>query len=163
MAFMASLFPVLRFEIWHPIVGIVYFQMFAGIGNIPSVVFFVFFGRTRDAFFSLRYESLCWIVGLYVGFLLYRWAKTVTREVFLYRYILSGRVHMMTRPVRQWLALAFGWPFLSFLSNHVFVTMATWRMLVHCVFHDSLVYITAPKALNKSVSINERGPAKSSS
>ena len=147
VAFVTSLFPVVRLNLWMTLFGRVCSQMF---GVCTPAFLYLCFQPIRDAFFSLRWETRCWIVGIYAAFSLYNWAKMVIREVFLYRYILSNRTLMMKRSMTEWFQLVFGWPVLSQLSFILFATVATWRMLFHAVFHDTLAYVTAPKALNAS-------------
>jgi hypothetical protein len=86
-------------------------------------------------------------VGLLVARILYRWVKIYTRELFLYTFIIGDRHLLMQRTVREWLLLILTWPIGSKLGSLVFATAATWRMLFHAVHHETLTYVTAPKAL----------------
>lgn len=149
VAFCASLFPVLRLGTWASIMSLATGQMYSVC--IPAVVFLCL-GPVRQAFFSLSIETQYWMVGITVGYFVYNWIKVVLREVFLYRFILHDRSLMMQRSWSEWVQFIVGYPMMSQFGFYVFATMATWRMLIHAVFHDTLVYITAPKALTTTSS-----------
>ncbi|CAB9510249.1 expressed unknown protein [Seminavis robusta] len=144
-AFVASLFPVIRLNQWLVMFGRVCSQMFGVC--IPLFLYFLF-RPIRDIFFALGPETQYLIVGSYLAVTLYNWVKMIIRELFLYRYILSGRSLMMKRSLGEWLQLIFFWPVMVQVASIIFATCATWRMLIHAVFHETLTYVTAPKALN---------------
>jgi hypothetical protein len=93
------------------------------------------------------------------------WVKTYAREWFLYQFIIGDRQLLMRRTVGEWLLLILTWPIFSSLSVLVFATGATWRMLFHAVHHETLAYVTAPKALSTlastTSSISSTKPKKS--
>ena len=151
VAFVTSLFPVVRLNLWLTLLGRVSSQMF---GVCTPAMLYLCFQPIREVFLSLHWQTKYWIVCMYMFVSLYSWTKMVVREIFLYRYILSDRDLMMKRSIGEWLQLVVGWPILSQLAFIVFATAATWRMLIHAMFHDTLAYVTAPKALNIASPIN---------
>lgn len=161
-AFVLSLFPVLRINSWLGLLYRVNAQMFGVC--IPMFVWLLF-APVREILFSLRVETQCILVGAMVLQYAYDWVKTLVREVFLYKYIIGQRKLMMRRSASEWLQLFLVWPVLAELSCFVFACMATWRMLIHVVHHDTLVYVTAPKALtvdcSSSPSSDQNKPKKS--
>lgn len=145
VAFTVLMFPMLRINLWLSLFGMVGTQMFA---TCTPFFLYILFPAVRSVFFALRPETQKLIGALFVAGVLYSWAKAVIREFFVYRYILNGRKLMLRRSSSEWLQIVVLWPFLSELSVIVFACVATWRVLVHAVFHETLQYITAPKALN---------------
>lgn len=148
VAFVASLFPVVRLPIWTAMMGRVVGQMFIGVCT-PAFIYLAFAPVWR-VFFSLRVETQCWMVGLIAAKIIYQWIKTILREMFLYRFILNDRELMMERSWGEWLQLILSFPLTSKIGSIIFSTLATWRMLIHAVFHETLAYVTAPKALSGS-------------
>ena len=147
--FVASLFPVLRMTQWLELFGRVTSQMFG-----VCVPFFVplCFAPTREVIISLRWETQTLMAVLFAASLAYNWIKMILREFFLYKYIIDDRRLLMKRSKIEWMQLVLFWPILSWASKFIFATLATWRVLLHAVFHETLVYVTAPKALNVSSS-----------
>lgn len=148
VAFVTSLFPVVRIGLWVELLARTASQMFQSC--TPSLLWLLF-GPVRHTFFALRVETQQLLVFYSVASALYSWAKVVIRETFLYRRILSGRKLMMRRSFGEWLQLILLWPLLSEIGSFVFVTAATWRVLVHAITHETLVYVTAPKSLTCSI------------
>ena len=105
------------------------------------------FAPVREILFSLRLETQYLIVGLLVVSYTYDWVKVFVREAFLYKFIIGQRKLMMKRSTGEWFQLFLAWPLLADMSCFVFACLATWRMLIHAIRHDTLVYVTAPKAL----------------
>lgn len=144
-AFIITLFPVLRISLWSELLGRVGTQMFQAC--IPSYLLLLF-GPIQQVFFSLRKESQVLLVACFVASSLYSWIKAIVREMLLYRIVLRNRTLVMKRSLFEWLQLIMLWPILSEIGSLVFVTLATWRMLLHAVRRETLTYVTAPKALN---------------
>lgn len=145
VAFTVLLYPTLRINLWLRLFGMVATQMFSTC--TPPFLYAVF-PTVRDIFWSFRPETQRVLVGLVLARVVYSWAKTMLREVFLYRCILNNRKLMMPRSWCEWIQIATVWPVLSELSVVVFACLATWRVLLHAVFHETLHYVTAPKALS---------------
>ena len=144
-AFVASLFPIVRMRQWLELFGRVTSQMFGVC--VPTFIT-IFFAPTREMLASLRWETRALLLAIFVASVTYDWMKTILREVFLYKYIIGDRYLMMKRTNLEWIQLVLFWPILSSTSKFIFASLATWRVLVHAVFHDTLVYVTAPKALS---------------
>lgn len=158
-AFTLLMFPMLRINLWFSLFSMVGTQMFSTC--TPSFLYLAF-PAVRAVFWSLRPESQRLLVGLVLASVVYGWVKAIAREVFLYRYILSGRKLMMRRTAVEWLQIVALWPILSEVSVIVFACLATWRVLIHAVFHETLTYVTAPKALNATESTaSDSKPKKS--
>jgi Glycosyl transferase family group 2 len=149
VAFVASLFPVIRLNQWIALLKRVCSQMF-GVCSPPFLLCCVFVSPFRQAFFALQVQTQYSLVMMYLVAAVYRWIKMTLREVFLYRCILSDRSLMMKRTWGEWLQFVLFWPITVQLASIIFATCATWRMLLHAVFHQTLVYVTAPKALRLS-------------
>lgn len=143
-AFVLTLFPVLRINQWLQLMQRVGTQMFGVC--IPASVWFCF-APVREVFFALNIETQYLLVGTMVFGMVYDWIKTLVREVLLYKLILGNRKLMQKRTKKEWMQLFMAWPLVAGLSTLIFATAATWRMLLHALRHDTLVYITAPKAL----------------
>lgn len=143
-AFVLTLFPILRINQWLQLFGRVGTQMFGVC--IPASVWFCF-APVREVFFSLNPQTQYLLVGMMVFGMAYDWIKTFIREVLLYKLIIGNRQLMQKRTTKEWMQLFVAWPLVAGLSTLIFATAATWRMLLHAVRHDTLVYITAPKAL----------------
>ena len=147
VAFTVLLFPHLRINLWLSLFGMVGTQMFSTC--TPSFLYLLF-PSVRAVLFSLRPETQQLLIGVTIASVLYSWLKTMVREIFLYRYILAGRKLMMRRSVLEWIQIGLAWPVASELSVIIFACLATWRVLIHAVFHETLQYVTAPKALTMS-------------
>jgi hypothetical protein len=145
VVFALQLFPVLRLNQWAEMMTRVTYQMFS---SCTPPVLVVLLPPVRTAFFALREDTQLLLVGLLVARILYRWMKIYTRELFLYTFIIGDRHLLIQRTVKEWLLLILTWPIGSKLGSLVFATAATWRMLCHAVHHDTLTYVTAPKALS---------------
>lgn len=161
MGFILTLFPVVRINQWLGLLTRVGAQMFGVC--LPASVWFLF-APVRNVFFSLSLETRYVLVALMIGHAAYDWLKTLVREIVLYKFIIGNRKLMMKRSLGEWFQLFLVWPVLANVSCFIFASMATWRMLIHAVRHDTLVYITAPKALtvdsSSSASTNNK-PNKS--
>lgn len=153
-AYTLLMFPTLRINLWTSLFGMVCAKMFSTC--TPALVYLLF-PTVRLAFFSLRYETKALIVCVWMGMAIYTWIKTLVREVFL--YILHDRKLMMKRSDHDWMLIILLWPILAELGALLFACLATWRVLVHAVFHETLHYITAPKTL--SISSTPSKPKKS--
>lgn len=145
VTFTVSLFPVIRITTWLAMFGRVASQMFGVC--IPGMVCLFFF-PVRQVLVSLRPETQVLLAACWCCSVVYDWIKALLREFLLYHLVLGNRHLMMKRTVGEWLQLFTIWPLLAEASCIVFATMATWRMLVHAIRHDTLAYVTAPKALN---------------
>ena len=157
VAFVTSLFPVIRLNLWLTLLGRVSSQMF---GVCTPAMLYLCFQPIREVFLSLHWQTKYWIISMYMAASFYSWTKMVVREIFLYRNILSNRDLMMKRSMGEWFQLVVGWPILSQLAFILFATTATWRMLIHAIFHDTLAYVTAPKTLNASSTNGGAKPKK---
>jgi len=146
-AFIISLFPVIRITQWISLFQLVAGQMFS-VCIPPVLVWWCICPPVRNVFWLLGPEMQWLVCGMYVGSYIYDWVQVLAREFFLYKLLLERRPLMMKRTTGEWFQIAITWPFLAHFAKWVFAGMATWSVLVHAVFHDTLTYVTAPKALN---------------
>ena len=112
----------------------------------PEII--LLFKPAWDVFFSLQNQTQMLIVAFVVCGWTYNWAKMILREAFMHRYILHDRKFMMRMSTVDWVVFALTYPVTTVIARYVFSTLATWRMLLHAVWHTTLQYVTAPKALN---------------
>lgn len=159
VAFTVSLFPVVRINLWLRLLTMVSTQMFAPC--TPAWISLLF-PSIRAVFLNMNPRTHRSLLVNALVFVVYSWLKMVIREVFLYRYILRGRKHMMARSKWEWCQITLLWPVLSGLGAFIFSCLATWRVLVHAVFCDTLHYVTAPKAWNTPASATSLTPKKRS-
>ncbi|KAG7354217.1 glycosyl transferase family group 2 protein [Nitzschia inconspicua] len=80
------------------------------------------------------------------------WIRVILREVFLYRYILSGCKHVKKAGWQCWCMLLTPlYLVVEQVSLTIFFTLATWAMLWKAFLgYTSIVYVVAPKALQES-------------
>jgi hypothetical protein len=141
-------FPVLRLSRWLVLVQFPAGQML----TVVPLWFLLFFPPVIRVLSSFRPETIRVAVVYFIVSRVFKWFKTCIREVYLYRRILAHRQHMMKMSTWHWARLLVAFPVLGFPTFFIFSTLATWRMLVHAVFHTTLVYVTAPKAFTISTS-----------
>ena len=147
VAWVWSQFRVLRLNRWLGLLQVSMVQMLLQGSIVPSWLIFVFPPVTR---ILLSLQSETWKIFAAYTVIMggYKWVKTCVREIFMYRYILSKRQNMMPMGAWHWIRVLVAFPCLDFVASFVFNTAATWRMLIHAIFHDTLHYITAPKAFS---------------
>lgn len=147
-AWVLELFFHLRLNRWLPLVGMTFGQMILGTNCIPGSLILLL-PTVRQVMFSLRPSSQIFLVAVMLITQLAKWVQFVVREVALRRYILADRKHMMNAGWKNWLLIATPfWLVVEQLSLVVFVTFATWSMLIHALSHETILYVTAPKAFS---------------
>jgi len=150
VAWVWTQFRVLRLNRWLVLVQQSMGQMLLQGSIVPAWLMLLFPPVFRVL---LSLKPLTWklIFGYYVVMEGYKWIKTCLREVLMYRCILAHRKHMMPLRAWHWIRLLALYPLSEFVATFVFNTLATWRMLVHALFHTTLHYVCAPKAFSGSI------------
>lgn len=156
-AWTLELFWHLRFKRWASLMGITLGTMLLGKNCIPTGFLFLLLPSVRQLFFSLETSTKTFLVGMFVVQQFATWLQVVVREIFLRRYILAGRKHMKPVVAGGWknqflvgllATTPFVWLIIEQLSLVIFFTGATWSMLWHARTHNTILYVTAPKALS---------------
>eukprot|EP00934_Nitzschia_sp_Nitz4_P000037 Nitzschia sp. Nitz4//scaffold225_size51843//15596//17392//NITZ4_006893-RA/size51843-processed-gene-0.70-mRNA-1//-1//CDS//3329542669//37//frame0 len=155
-AWALNLFFHLRFTRWMSIMGLTCSRMLLEKNCIPPWIFFLI-PAVQKTFFSLERTSQEFLVGMYLVTRLMVWLETIGREFVLRRYILGDRKHMQKAGWKNILLMATPlYGIVEDLSVFFFFTCATWSMLVHAMSHNTIMYVTAPKAF---VSTSSSTPA----
>jgi hypothetical protein len=158
VAWVWSLFPVLRLNHWLTMLALTAGQMLTG-SVVPSSLMY-FFPPIQKVLFSLHLETQLLLAAIFATTQAYMWTKTIIREVFLYRYILNHRKHFMRPSLGHWIMLMTIYPVLDTIAWMAYNVFATWAMLFRAQKHHSVVYVTAPKALNSSSEPSEKKESK---
>jgi hypothetical protein len=154
VAWVWSLFPVLRLNHWLTMLALSAGQMLTG-SVVPSSLMYLF-PPIQKVLFSLHRETQLLLVALFATTQAYMWTKTIIREVFLYRYILNRRKHFMRPSLGYWIMLVTVYPVLNTIAWMAYNVFASWAMVLRAQKHHSVVYVTAPKALNSSSEPSEK-------
>jgi hypothetical protein len=146
-AWTLELFFHLRFKRWLSLMAMTLGRMLLGKNCIPTGFLFLLLPSARDLFFSLDTSTRMLLVGIVLVQQLATWLQVALREFALRRYILSDRKHMKPAGWKNWILLATPlWLVVEQLSLFFFFTCATWSMLWHARSHNTILYVTAPKA-----------------
>lgn len=148
-AWVWSQFRVLRLNRWLGMLQLSMGQMLMQGAIVPTWII-VLFPPVIRVLSAMKPQTWKILMAYFIFMNIYAWAKTVVREVVMYRYILANRKNIMSMRMSQWIRLFIAWPLLEFIACFIFNTLATWRMLIHAVFHKTLHYVTAPKTFNVS-------------
>jgi hypothetical protein len=155
-------FSVLRLNRWFTLLS----QTVGGMllqGSVVPPWLMLSFPPVWRVLNSLQVETIILIVGYLTAVTLYKWIKTIVREVFMYQYILSHRSHVMSLSMWQWVGLLGAYPLTEFVACFLFNNVATWTMLVHAIHCSTLHYVTAPKAFSSGGSTVTTSTESSSS
>jgi hypothetical protein len=145
-AWVLELFHHLRFRRWMSLMALSFQRMLLGNNCIPKLPLLLL-PSVRRAFFSLQASFQTFIVWFVVVQQLATWLRILLRELALRRYILAGRKHMKPAGWLNWLLLATPlYILVEQFSLFYFYTCSTWCMLWHARNHNTILYVTAPKA-----------------
>lgn len=148
-AWALELFFHLRFKRWISLMAMTLGRMLLGNNCIPTGFLFVLLPSARQLFFSLGTSTQAFLVAVVIVQQLATWMQVILREIALRKYILAGRKHMKPAGWKNWLLLATPlWLVVEQVSLCVFFTFATWSMLWHARSHNTILYVTAPKAFS---------------
>jgi hypothetical protein len=142
-------FSHLRFVRWLTIAGLTIKRMLFCSNTIPAWLVFLCPSVRTTLLVSMTPETtqmmIFWMTVLWVG----TWIQVIVREIFLRRYILADRRHMMAAGWRNWCLLLTVYPVVERLAVFIFFTCTTWSMLWCALWQESIVYVVAPKALTQ--------------
>ena len=137
----------LRFVRWLSIFGLTIRRMLF-CGNVIPPYLVLLCPAVRALLLSLNQQTRQMIVFWLAITWGFAWVQTIIREIFIRRYILADRKHMMSAGWRNWLLLLTVYPVVERLSIFIFFTCTTWTMLWRALWHEGIVYVVAPKSLS---------------
>jgi len=161
-AWTVEVFHHLRLFRWVGIFGLTIQRMLFG-PNVVPIWILLLCPSVRALILALKPETLYVAIGCSLVFKLFGWIQIVLREIFMRRYILQDRKHMMPAGWKNWAMLLTVYPVMEQVAIFVFFTCATWAMLWRALRHKSIVYVVAPKALaeqkeNGDIGTNNNNP-----
>jgi hypothetical protein len=148
VAWAFSLYPHLRVNHWLEIFSMTSKRLLTTTTVPPTLI--LAFPQVFRVIFALRPETKYMLLLMLAAGFLYGFIKNIIRELLVYHWILKDRKHFMKCSYSQW-AIRLGLVgniVLAPISTFLFSTCATWAMLFRALRSDSVVYVTAPKALH---------------
>lgn len=149
MAWVLSLFPVLRWRVWTRLLALCADQLL--FSTVVPRWLILLFPQAIQILANLRPLTLKLILISYAGAHVFTWVQVFVREAFMYRFILAHRkASMIPMEWWRWAFLVVSYPFLLPLADLIFTIAATWRMLWHAVWYKQYKFVTSPKQFKSS-------------